>query len=240
MVLTTQWGKLLFKEYRPSDDGKLELVPCTIVVYVPTRQANGTTERRAILLQAPEKAVLSFAGPLNLARAEFTKLQALGWKGRFASPVRNRRPAPTTRCGWRPATCRSCRNRSGQRTKSRFPTVRTMAADATCRLHSPAGESSAPTRRRRAGSPPGDLGTVSHRSSGAPSPVAWTFGKPVLEDHIRHAAPRRRPRRRARRQQRSERHLSGPVSVRFPASRWLRLKIAWISSATIRMGPATS
>ena len=33
MVLTTQWGKLLFREYRPSNDGRLELVPCTIVFY---------------------------------------------------------------------------------------------------------------------------------------------------------------------------------------------------------------
>ena len=68
MVLTTQWGKLLFKEYRPSDDGRLELVPCTIVVFAPTRNGSGSTERRAILMQAPDKAVLSFAGPLNLAR----------------------------------------------------------------------------------------------------------------------------------------------------------------------------
>ena len=38
MVLTTQWGKLLFKEYRPSNDGRLELVPCTIVFYAPKRR----------------------------------------------------------------------------------------------------------------------------------------------------------------------------------------------------------
>ncbi len=41
MVLTTQWGKLLFREYRPSDDGRLELVPCTIVFYAPTRGNTG-------------------------------------------------------------------------------------------------------------------------------------------------------------------------------------------------------
>lgn len=92
MVLTTQWGKLLFKEYRPSDDGRLELVPCTIVVYVPTRNSNGKTERRAILLQAPDKAVLSFAGPLNLARAEFTKLQGARLEG--AVRVSSRETAP--------------------------------------------------------------------------------------------------------------------------------------------------
>jgi hypothetical protein len=81
MVLTTQWGKLLFREYRPSDDGRLELAPCTIVFYAPTRGKQGTDSRRAVVLQAPDKAVLSFSGPLNLARAEFTKLKGARLEG---------------------------------------------------------------------------------------------------------------------------------------------------------------
>ncbi|MHB0957717.1 MAG: hypothetical protein ACYC0X_18380 [Pirellulaceae bacterium] len=81
MVLTTQWGKLLFKEYRPSNDGRLELVPCTIIFYTPKRTDKVGGGRRAIIMQAPDKAVLSFAGPLNLVRAEFTKLQGARLEG---------------------------------------------------------------------------------------------------------------------------------------------------------------
>ncbi len=91
MVLTTQWGKLLFKEYRPSNDGRLELVPCTIVFYAPKRDNQGSG-RRAIVLQAPDKAVLSFAGPLNLARAEFTKLQGARLEGEVR--ITSRESAP--------------------------------------------------------------------------------------------------------------------------------------------------
>lgn len=82
MVLTTQWGKLLFREYRTSDDGRLELVPCTIVFYAPARgEPESGGERRAIVLQAPDKAVLSFSGPLNLTRAELVKLKGARLEG---------------------------------------------------------------------------------------------------------------------------------------------------------------
>ena len=75
MVLKTQWGKLLFQKYKTSPDGRLELIPCTIVVYAPAHNGDGSAKRRPIILQAPNKAVLSFSGPLNLLRAEFSKLQ---------------------------------------------------------------------------------------------------------------------------------------------------------------------
>jgi lipopolysaccharide export system protein LptA len=81
MVLATQWGKLLFREYRPGADGRLELVPCTIVFYAPSRGAGPSAAPRAIVLQAPDKAVLNFAGPLNLLRAEFTKLLSARLEG---------------------------------------------------------------------------------------------------------------------------------------------------------------
>lgn len=81
MVLSTQWGKLLFREYRPKDDGRLELVPCTIVFYAPAGSKDKPGARRAVVLQAPDKAVLSFSGPLNLTRAEFTKLKGARLEG---------------------------------------------------------------------------------------------------------------------------------------------------------------
>jgi len=80
MVLTTQWGRLLFREYKTGSDGRLELIPCTIVFHVPT-QGKDSAPPRAVVLQAPDKAVLNFAGPLNVALAEFTKLKGARLEG---------------------------------------------------------------------------------------------------------------------------------------------------------------
>ena len=55
MVLTTQWGKLLFREYRTAADGRLELVPCTIVFYAPTRGPAGPGARRPWCCRPPTR-----------------------------------------------------------------------------------------------------------------------------------------------------------------------------------------
>ena len=47
----------------------------------PHARQTGAGGRRAVVLQAPDKAVLSFSGPLNLARAEFTKLKGARLEG---------------------------------------------------------------------------------------------------------------------------------------------------------------
>ena len=89
MVLTTPWGKLLFQEYEPFPDGRLELRPCTVVFYAPGREKNGEKQRRAVVLQTPDKAVLSFSGPLNLMQSEVTKLKGAMLEGdvRIFSPA---------------------------------------------------------------------------------------------------------------------------------------------------------
>ena len=47
-----------------------------------------------MVLQAPDKAVLSFSGPLNLARAELTKLKGRGWKAKSRSGAGRAGPVP--------------------------------------------------------------------------------------------------------------------------------------------------
>ncbi len=92
MVLATQWGRLLFREYHTGDNGRLELTPCTIVFYAPSRGAGRSGSPRPIVLQTPDKAVLSFSGPLNLARAEFAKLQGARLEGEVRIWSRESRP----------------------------------------------------------------------------------------------------------------------------------------------------
>jgi hypothetical protein len=69
-MLRTSGGMLLFRDYQPSDDGRLELKPCTVVVFTPSQG-----KQRPIILRAPAGAVLNFAGSMNPARAEFSRLK---------------------------------------------------------------------------------------------------------------------------------------------------------------------
>ncbi len=47
-MLKTSGGMLLFQDYQPSDDGRLELKPCTVVVFTPSQG-----KQRPIILRAP-------------------------------------------------------------------------------------------------------------------------------------------------------------------------------------------
>ncbi len=69
-VLKTDGGMLLFQDYQPSDEGRLELKPCTVVVFAPSQG-----KQRPVVLRAPAGAVLNFAGSMNPARAEFSRLR---------------------------------------------------------------------------------------------------------------------------------------------------------------------
>jgi len=78
-VLETQDAKLLFQDYQPSPDGHLRLHPCTVIFHAPS----GKSGHRPIILQSPDGAVLNFAGPLNLARAEFSRLEGARLQGKI-------------------------------------------------------------------------------------------------------------------------------------------------------------
>jgi hypothetical protein len=91
MLLKTRWGKLLFRQYSTSADGRLELSPCTIVFYLPSGDES-SAEPRPIILQAPDRAVLGFSGPLNLLRAEMGKLEGARLEGEVTITSPESRP----------------------------------------------------------------------------------------------------------------------------------------------------
>ena len=60
-VLETPQGKLLLKKYRNLPDGSVKIEPCTMI-FVPegTAESEQDRKRRAIVLRAPEGAILEF------------------------------------------------------------------------------------------------------------------------------------------------------------------------------------
>jgi hypothetical protein len=77
-IIETEQCTLLLKDYHPTEDGRLELKPCTLVFYVAQKGAppvNGRPAKgRPIVLRAPQGAILQFDRPLDFARAEFGRL----------------------------------------------------------------------------------------------------------------------------------------------------------------------
>ncbi len=58
-ILRTQYGYLLFKDYQPFDDGRVEVTPVSMVI--PSEAIQGMTNGNApIILRAPEGAMLQF------------------------------------------------------------------------------------------------------------------------------------------------------------------------------------
>ena len=71
-IVETDACTLLVKDYKPTPDGKLELLPCTLIFHAAA--AEGTSQRRPIVMQAPQGAFVQFDRALNIAKAEFGKL----------------------------------------------------------------------------------------------------------------------------------------------------------------------
>ena len=89
-VIETATCTLLLKDYKPLPDGRMEIMPCTLIFYMaPTKDAmnaaakNGSKEpeRRRVVMRALEGAVLTFDKPLNLGSAEFGRLLGGQLKG---------------------------------------------------------------------------------------------------------------------------------------------------------------
>ncbi len=80
-IVETETCTLLVKDYTPTPDGRLELKPCTLIFHAAA--AEGSSERRPIVMQAPQGASIQFDRPLNLAKAEFGKLQG----GKLPGPI---------------------------------------------------------------------------------------------------------------------------------------------------------
>ncbi|MEQ8786773.1 MAG: hypothetical protein RIC55_10765 [Pirellulaceae bacterium] len=71
-VIETPQGKLLFKDYKPMDDGRIRIEPCTLIFYT---SSDGKAEKgRPIVMRTPQGALLQFDQPLDLARAKIGRL----------------------------------------------------------------------------------------------------------------------------------------------------------------------
>jgi hypothetical protein len=80
MVLKTDRGMLLVRDYRTRDDGDLELVPCTLILSDTSPGGTGgeTAAQRPLLLRSTQGALLRFDRPLDLTRGQFGQLVG-GW-----------------------------------------------------------------------------------------------------------------------------------------------------------------
>jgi len=64
---------LLIQDYKPLDDGRMELRPCTLIFYMQSDDADPTA-RRPIVMRAPQGAILQFDRPLDIAKAQFGRV----------------------------------------------------------------------------------------------------------------------------------------------------------------------
>ncbi len=75
---------LLIQDYKPLDDGRMELRPCTLIFYLPADESEASAplpdgskpapSRRPIVMRAPQGAILQFDRPLDLAKAQFGRV----------------------------------------------------------------------------------------------------------------------------------------------------------------------
>lgn len=75
IVLESRQMRLLFKQYYSLPDGRVNLVPCTLVI-LPDRNrlATDAPAGRTLVLRAPQGAVLEFDEPLDLRQGRLAKL----------------------------------------------------------------------------------------------------------------------------------------------------------------------
>lgn len=77
-VLETEHGTLLFKDYKPLDDGRIELKPLSLILYAgkpaTTTGLRPKNPPRPMVLNAPDGAVLQFDGTTDPSRADFGRL----------------------------------------------------------------------------------------------------------------------------------------------------------------------
>jgi len=83
-ILQTPQGILVLQHYQPMPDGALHLFPCTLIFLPRGDQVPAETQSEAMILRAPEGAVLRFDRPVNLAENDVGR------------PVGGRLPGPVT------------------------------------------------------------------------------------------------------------------------------------------------
>ena len=74
IVLESRQMRLLFKEYQSLPDGRVNLVPCTLVVLPDRARTPDGPAGRTIVMRAPTGAVLEFDEPLDLRQGRLARL----------------------------------------------------------------------------------------------------------------------------------------------------------------------
>jgi len=75
IMLESRQMRLLFKDYHSLPDGRVNLVPCTLVVLPDrNRSAAAAASGRTIVMRAPQGAVLEFDEPLDLRQGRLARL----------------------------------------------------------------------------------------------------------------------------------------------------------------------
>jgi len=74
IVLESRQMRLLFKEYQSLPDGRVNLVPCTLVVLPDRSRVADGSPGRTIVMRAPQGAVLEFDEPLDLRQGRLARL----------------------------------------------------------------------------------------------------------------------------------------------------------------------
>ena len=94
-ILQSDQIKLLMQDYRNLGGGRVEIRPCTII-FTPDGPADDETQRkrRAVILEAPEGALLKFDRPLNLRQMKIGRLEGGQLRGRITIRSRGSLPGP--------------------------------------------------------------------------------------------------------------------------------------------------
>jgi lipopolysaccharide export system protein LptA len=73
-VLETEHGTLLFKDYKPLEDGRIELKPLSLILNTAKGATGAKASARPMVLDAPDGALLQFDGATDPSRADFGRL----------------------------------------------------------------------------------------------------------------------------------------------------------------------
>ncbi len=77
IVLENRRMRLLFKQYHNMPDGRVNLVPCTLVI-LPDAEGQESGDGRTIVMRAPQGAMLQFSEPFDLRQGRLSKFSLVG------------------------------------------------------------------------------------------------------------------------------------------------------------------
>ncbi len=77
IVLENRRMRLLFKQYHNMPDGRVNLVPCTLVI-LPDAEGQESGDGRTMVMRAPQGAMLQFSEPFDLRQGRLSKFSLVG------------------------------------------------------------------------------------------------------------------------------------------------------------------